>query len=76
MLIAGAAVHGSGMVERLGVVGLDRAGRVVAARRLDPGAALRLDDTALILELPDAHPLPEVGARLVARPMLAACRDA
>lgn len=74
MLIAGAAVHGRGMAEPLGVVGLDRSGRVVATRRLVPGAALLLDGAALVVELPGAHPLPEVGVRLVARPMLARCR--
>jgi hypothetical protein len=76
LMIGGAAVHGIGMAEPLGVVSLDRSGRVVAARRLAPGAALRLQGAIVTVELPGAHPLPEVGVRLVARPMLGGCRDA
>jgi hypothetical protein len=76
LIVAGATVHGIGMVEPLGVVALDRAGRVVAARLLAPGAALHLEGAAVTIEVPGGHPLPQVGVRLVARPMLGRCRDA
>lgn len=74
LLMAGSGVHGRGMAHALGVVGLERTGRVVEIRRLEPGRRTVLAGADLVLELPPGDPLPAIGLCLTARPMLGLCR--
>ena len=67
LLFPGAVVHTFGMRSGLDVVGLDRTGRVVAARSMRPRRIAALAGASWVLELPAGEPLPRIGARLVVR---------
>ncbi len=62
--MATSTVHGRGMAGPVSLVGLDRAGSVVALATLEPGAWRRLKGACWILELPTSAGTPEKGSRL------------
>ncbi len=68
VLIRTSSVHGCGLVQPLGLIGLDASGRVSAVERLDPGTFIRIPGAAWILELPIDKPAPNLGSQLAIYP--------
>lgn len=64
LLIPTGSVHGFHLATELAVVAIDRAGQVLAVRRLRPWRLIRVRKASWMLELPPRHPLPRVGDRL------------
>lgn len=64
LLIPTDSVHGFHLATDLAVIAIDRAGQVLAVRRLRPWRMIRVRKARWMLELPLGHPLPRVGDRL------------
>lgn len=62
LLVPGGSVHGLGMRRPLLVAGLAGDGRVLGVVTLRPGKVVWFRGAAAVLELPDDHPPPPVGA--------------
>lgn len=70
------SIHTFGMLDPLGVVAVDAAGTVIAARTLRPRRMWTVRRAAVIVEVPASAGLPPVGARLtVGRPAVALTID-
>lgn len=64
LLIPTGSVHGFHLAAELAVVAIDRAGQVLAVRRLRPWRMIRVRRARWMLELPSRYPVPRVGDRL------------
>ena len=65
MMFSGRSVHSVGMHARIGVVAIDRAGRVVGTTCLFPNRLALFTKASLILEVPGCSSLPNLGDQLV-----------
>lgn len=65
MIFSGRSVHSVGMHSRIGVIAIDRTGRVVATKCLYPNRLVLFAKVSLILEVPLCSSLPELGDQLV-----------
>jgi hypothetical protein len=63
-LIPGSSVHGWGLPSALLTIGIDRAGLVLACRRLSPRTIVWIRGAAFVLELADGGVAPAVGDSL------------
>jgi hypothetical protein len=73
LLVRSRSVHALWSAATIGVVALDRAGRVLVAKPLRPGHVVTVPGAAWMAEIGSGGSVPKPGTAVV--PMLLRCRD-